>query len=394
MTGFFVFVNALLPVGHGNEDYLIWILNRAMIGLFMSGGGPNIQSLASDLLSKDEKSKFFGLISLVWSIAQVSALIISAFLFQYGYWRYYYLVCSILYFCLAIYILAIFKEPKRGIQEHALKEVVSRDDVTYTYKMDKETTKKVLFSRTNLLVFAEGIFSGIFFGVIDLVMLPYIQSSPRNISPSMTGLFMLLFGIPGAIIGNIFFARISDKYGKKDIKNRITLIIFSFCSAIILIILMFLIPLPALTKVEGNSVNTLWLYPIFFAFGIVIFFNSMLFSLFSMNQPVIIQEINLPEGQGTIRSLNQFVEIASYGAGPMIAGYLLITLNYDYLGVILRVLLIGIPGILMWIPVYWTITKDRNTITEILEIRAKELKQAADNRLLEIIKPEKREIAP
>jgi MFS family permease len=373
MTGILVMINGFLPIGGGNQNYIFWVIIRACIGVFMSGGGPNTQSLSSDLLSKAERSQFFGLVSIVWAVVQVCAMIISAFMFQYGYWRVYFYIASSIYLVLAAYLIFYFQEPKRGIQEQALAEVLANDEIKYHYKLNKETVRDTLFSKTNLLVFAEGIFSNVFFGVLDLVLLPYIQSPPRNISPGNTSIFMLIFGIPGALIGSIILARLSDNWGKKNIKNRITLIIISLASAYLIVMGLFLIPLPALTPDQGSQFSIIFEFPIFFWLGLIIFFSRLSFGVFTINQPAVILEINLPEAQGTVRSWGQLVEIASYGSGPLIAGFMLTYFDQDYFGVVFRVFLLTLPGILMWMITYKTIYKDQARIQTILKTRAEEL---------------------
>jgi len=375
MTGVLVFCNGFAPIGGGEQDYLIWLIIRGAIGTFMSGGGPNIHSLSSDLLNKEERSQFFGLVSIVWSVVQVIAMISSAYLYQYGYWREYFYFCGIIFLGLSVYLAVKFKEPKRGIQEQVLTGILANDQIQYQYKLNKETMRSTLLSKTNLLVFIEGIFTNFFFGVLDLVMLPYIQSSPRNISTGTTSLFMLIFGVLGALFGSMYLAKFSDKWGSKNIKNRITLIIISLIITDIAVLTLFAIPLPALTTEQGSNFSLIIYYPVFFWLGLIVFISRVTMGLFGINQPPVIQEINLPEAQGTIRSWGQLVEIASYGAGPLIAGIMLEQMNQDYFGVIFRTFFLCLPGIFMWMTTYKTIQKDQARIQDILKLRAVELSQ-------------------
>ncbi|MCP4762658.1 MAG: MFS transporter, partial [archaeon] len=221
-TGFFIFINGFMPVGGGFNSYIIWLVNHAIIGLCMAGGNPNISSFVSDLLDKDEKSQFFGLASIVWRVSGVVATIVGVIFFQIGLWRLYYWYCGIPFFFLFFWFTFKFKEPKRGVQEKALKGLLKNSKIKYEYQLSKETLRSTVFSKTNVLILLEGIFSGIFFGVLDLVLLPYIQSPPRNISPVNSSIFMFAFGIPGAFIGTFIFSKISDKYGSRNLKNRVT----------------------------------------------------------------------------------------------------------------------------------------------------------------------------
>ncbi|MCP4761342.1 MAG: MFS transporter [archaeon] len=184
---------------------------------------------------------------------------------------------------------------------------------------------------------------------------------------------MFAFGIPGAFIGTFIFSKISDKYGSRNLKNRVTLIIIALSTAFIAVFGLFFIPLPELTLEQGKNMSIIIQYPIFLILGVIVFFSGFIMAIFAVNQPPIIQEINLPEAQGTIASWNQLVEVVGYGSGPIIGGYFLQTLNNDYLGAVGRVIFLGIPGVLMWVITYWTINKDKNRIKTILEQRAEEL---------------------
>ena len=266
-----------------------------------------------------------------------------------------------------------FQVPKRGIQEKELRDVLEESEVEYEYRINKDTMKSTLLSPTNLFIFLEGIFTNVFFGVLNLVILPYIQSPPKNISPSNSSLFILIFGVPGALFGTLYLAKLSDKYGSKNIKSRITFIIISISSSFLFFVLLFVLPLPNLTPAEGNNMGILFDYPIFWLMGIILFFSRTVMSVFRINQQPLIQEINLPEAQGTIRSWNQLVEIASFGSGPVIAGWLLENSNNDYLGSMLQMTWFIIPGILFWFFTYKTVERDKNRISNILHDRAVEL---------------------
>jgi hypothetical protein len=53
---------------------------------------------------------------------------------------------------------------------------------------------------------------------------PYLQSEPYNISPIVNGILIIIFGMPDAIFGGIVFGKISDTFGKRNIKWRVLII--------------------------------------------------------------------------------------------------------------------------------------------------------------------------
>ncbi|MHA1472178.1 MAG: hypothetical protein ACTSQW_03670, partial [Promethearchaeota archaeon] len=92
-----------------------------------------------------------------------------------------------------------------------------------------------------------------------------------------------------------------------------------------------------------------------------------------VNQPPVLQEINLPEAQGQIVSWNQFLENIGYGLGPLIAGIFISAFgqNYQISAVIIAVFVI--PGIILWgLSLKWY-PSDKNKIKKILEERARVL---------------------
>ncbi len=378
LTGSLIMVNAFLPVGGGLDSYVFWLVFRGFIGGVMSGGGPNSNSLASDLLSSNEKSRYFGYSSISWQGTQVVGMILSAVMFSTGYWQLFYIVSGASFLAYTAFITVDFTEPPRAKTRDEIKNIVGNINVEYKYKMTKETIKDTVLRPTNMLAFAEGIFTSLLFGIIDLVWLPYIQSPPRNISPLGTSIFILIFGIPGAFAGSLVFGRLSDKAGGKNLKRRVLFLATSLIMALVLVFVAFTLPLPELTETEGKHIATMFAYPVFIVFGIVMFFMRANFSIFTVNQPPIIQEINLPEFQGQMASLGQLVEIFSYGTGPLIAGIVLSALNNDYQLAIQHISLIAIPGVAMWfIAIKW-VEQDRARVRSILEHRAREMKIQSD----------------
>ncbi|MBN2151095.1 MAG: MFS transporter [Candidatus Lokiarchaeota archaeon] len=378
-TGSLVLANAFLPVGTGFSSYYAWLALRMTIGAVMSGGGPLGNSLSSDLARSGEKSQYFGYSSIVWQVVQIGSMVLSAFMFSTGeLWRLFFVASAGMFFCMAAFLGLHFKEPARAATHESFARVIGdAEGVKYDYRLTWETVKDTILRPTNILVFSEGIFTNVLFGIIDLIWLPYIQSSPRNISATVTSLFILVYGVPGAILGSFVFAKASDKHGARRLRNRVLIIAASLLGSMVLIIAAFSLPLPALTKAQGADPSKMFAYPVFILFGALLLVMRATFSIFGVNQPPILQEINLPEAQGRIASLGQLVEIFSYGSGPLLAGAVLVAFSQDYQASIQVVSLVAMPGICMWfLAVIW-VEKDQARIKRIVEARARDLKGKA-----------------
>jgi MFS family permease len=179
--------------------------------------------------------------------------------------------------------------------------------------------------------------------------------------------------MPGAIIGSIVFARLSDRLAQKDIMARVNLIVFSIFTLFIALIIIFLVPIPHISAEQGKNVGFLITQWGFLGFGILLFIIRGVLSIYHINQSPILQKINLPEAQGTVSAYNQFLETIGMGIGPVLAGYLLTVFNGNYLYTAIISLLVGLPSALFWLLIRRWIHRDIANIDVILQQRASEL---------------------
>ena len=107
--------------------------------------------------------------------------------------------------------------------------------------------------------------------------------------------------------------------------------------------------------------------------GMCAFFARAVVGIWNINQPPILQAINLPEAQGTVSSANQFLELIGSGTGPIIAGFLLIFFNQNYQITVTLTMGIGIFGGVLWLLAVNWINKDIQRISDILKKRGIEL---------------------
>ena len=274
---------------------------------------------------------------------------------------------------IGVVVLVKAKEPKRGSTQEELKEILKSENAKYNYTLTREMVKKTILAPTNMIAFIEGIFTTILMSIPDFLLLAYVQSSPFNLSPLVITVLMLVTGIPGAIVGSVAFAKLSDRLGKKNISNRLILITISIVVLFGIYLGSFLFPLPHLTVEQGMQISVLFQYPILWVFGGMSFLGKVFITVYSMNQPPILQKINLPEAQGTVGSANQFLEMIGSGLGPIVAGLLLTTLNNNYQITAIITMSIGMIGALFWLIGAKFIKKDIKRISDILKIRAIEL---------------------
>ncbi len=377
--GIGLFFNGFVPEGQGQTTYMFFLVFSLVRGFSIGGFWPLITSHVNDSTEDKERSQFFGAIQALFQLFQIIGMVVSAFSFQNNYWKQYFVIMGILALLFGFIILIRGREPKRGATREELKDVLSSEEVVYEYQLTKETIKSTIVAPTNLIAFFEGIFTTILLAVPDFLLIAYLQSPPYNLSPLVTAVFMILFGLPGGIIGSLAFAKVSDRLGKKNIKNRIYIIVISIIILSSVYMVIFNLPIPNMTAVEGNNLIFILAFPIFWIFGLVAFIARAFGGLWNINQPPILQEINLPEAQGKINSANQFLEALGAGSGPIIAGYILISFNQNFQLTVLITMILGIMGGLLWLLATLWINKDVNRISTILRQREKELSNISDS---------------
>jgi MFS family permease len=371
--GIGLFFNGLVPEGQGGTTFYLFLTFSLVRGFSHGGIWPLISSHVNDSTEDKERSQFFGAMQAMFQLFQIIGMLVSAFAFQNNYWREFFYITGILAIFFGIIILIKGSEPKRGAKREELKNVLSSEEIDYEYQLTKETIKSTIIAPTNLIAFFEGIFTTILLAVPDFLLIAYLQSPPYHFSPLVSAFFMIIFGLPGGVIGSLAFAKISDRLSNKNIKNRIYLIVISIIVLSSVYLALFNIPLPAMSASQGNDFLFVMSFPTIWVMGLIAFIARSIVGLWNINQPPLLQKINLPEAQGKISSANQFLESIGNGTGPIIAGFLLITYGQNYQLTILITTILGMIGGLFWLFSSIWINKDINRISSILKEREIEL---------------------
>ena len=371
--GIGLFFNGLAPAGQSGTTFTFFLVFSLVRGFSIGGIWPLITSHVNDSTEDKERSQFFGVMQAMFQLFQLTGMVVSAFLFQMNYWRQYFFITGIIALILGIIILLKGKEPKRGATREELKDVLSNEEIVYDYQLTKETIKSTIIAPTNLIAFFEGIFTTILLAVPDFLLIAFLQSPPYNLSSLVTAVFMILFGLPGGVIGSLVFAKVSDRLAKRNIKYRIYMIVISIVLLSMAYVVLFNLPLPAISVTEGNNFIFIISIPIFWVMGLVAFIARSIVGLWNINQPPVLQEINLPEAQGKVSSANQFLESIGSGTGPIIAGYLLVIFGQNFQFTVFITMILGIIGGLLWLLSTIWINKDVNRISSLLKEREIEL---------------------
>nr|MDO8108652.1 MFS transporter [Candidatus Sigynarchaeota archaeon] len=366
-----IIVLGFLPAGLGTPSY-VYFLSCMLITYAFDTGQTIRVSYADDRADESERSQFFGLSGLFWQLAWMIGGFISALVFK-DYWRQYFWISGAVTVASGLIISVKGVEPKRGAEKKELKSVLKLDGVEYKYHVNVETFKKTILAPTNIIAFIEGFFTQIVYAIPVLITFAYFQSAPYNISPFVMSIVTFLFGIPGAVVSASVLAKLSDKWGKKAIKNRVYVIIFSLMATYGALLGVFLIPAVPMSPEEGGNLAFFFSHPTHWLIAIMIFAWQMTGGMYSSNQAPVLQKINLPEAQGAMSSANQFLESLGHGTGAIVSGILLSFLNNNYQFTVLIMVLIGFVGSSSWFLTLKWINADVGRVSGILQQRAKEM---------------------
>jgi MFS family permease len=374
LRGFSMAMLGFAIEGQGRQTWIYFLFFIIIFAFFAGGSWPSILSLSNDIVPKTYRSRFFGVLGIMMGLFTTFGFLIASVFVQYGFWRQYFWGVGFFIVFAGFVFFTQIKEPKRGSQEKELYHILKDDSIEYDFQINKETMRKTMLSRTNLIALIEGISTNILMGSIVILVLPYIQTPPHNLSPVFTGVFMIIFGLTGGLIGQLSLAKLSDRYAAQHPIRRVYFIVLSLIVGSTTFALLFFIPLPHLTIEQGKDIPFLLSLPMVWLMGIMFFISSIITSLFLVNQAPLLQEINLPEAQGKITSWNQLVENIGWGIGPLLVGIMLTISNNNYQYTVLLLILCILPGVSLWFIVLKTFGKDREEIRKIIEERAGILK--------------------
>ncbi|MFX0036278.1 MAG: MFS transporter [Candidatus Hermodarchaeota archaeon] len=373
--GFGLVLNGFLPYGLGDLSFYLFFVVLLIQGFFSGAFAPTETSYVNDIVDESMRSRFYGSINAVFQLAQIIGMLVSSFLFQNLLLRQFYWIIGSFIIFEGFLVAFKAREPKRGMNQEELKDVLKSSDIKYNYQLTKETLRNTVLRRTNIVAFVEGIFTTVLLSIPDFLLIAYITGPPHNVAPFTTTIFLLMTGVPGAIIGSISFAKMSDNLAKKKIQHRIYMIITSLIGMFGIFLLIFFLPIPNFSVGAGQNILIIFNHPEFVIMGVLAFLAKMIHTIYFINQPPILQKINLPEAQGKISSANQFLELIGSGLGPIIAGFLLASFNQNYQITVLISASIGMISCLAWLIGAKSINNDIQRISSILKIRAEELKE-------------------
>ena len=281
------------------DTYSEFFILRALTGIGIGGIIPLTYSILGDLYSTKERIKVVTLIGLASGLGIATGQLVAGMMSESVGWRLPFILFSAPNFIMGIVFLLTVKEPSRG----------QMDNNETNFRISDFKDFSSLFKiKTNLLVFLQGIFGTIPWGVFSVFMIDYFVVDKGYLRPTATLVITLVGGM--ALLSSLIGGFVGNKLYRKNSKY---LPLFCGISTILGVIpTAFLINAPMRTE---HNETMLVIYAAC---------TGLLIAMTAPNMKVILMNVNSPYSRGTVFSLYNFADDLGRGFGPFIIGNILI----------------------------------------------------------------------
>ncbi len=281
------------------NNYIEFFIMRVLTGIGIGGIIPITYSILGDLYSATERIKIVTIVGLFSGLGIAVGQLVAGTLSDTLGWRFPFILFAIPNFVLAIIFFLTVKEPDRGKMDHKFKNIKAMSSVDFF---------SIFKVKTNILVFLQGIFGTIPWGVFSIFMIDYFVIEKGYLRPTATLVITLVGGM--ALFSSLAGGYIGNRLYKKNPK-----FLPLFCGIVTII---GVIPTSLLInspfKTENNSIELL----------IYAFCTGLFIAMTAPNMKAILLNVNGPYSRGTVFSLYNFADDLGRGFGPFIIGNILI----------------------------------------------------------------------
>lgn len=345
------------------QSYDQLLLTRIFTGIGVGALIPIGYSLISDIYEEGKRGKGFGYIQVALGLGSLVGMILAGTLAN---WRTPFIIVAVPNFFLAPLFYWIMVEPKRGEGDKELKDSL-KEGAEYSYKIDLNTVKKSFKTKTNLLIFSQGIIGMIPWGVLTYWLVSFLIVT-RGMERG-TATFVLLIVGSATVLGSIVGGLLGDRFEDRMRGGRAILVGISMFIGAVASIGLIVYPLPRTLAVRDWIILTIYVF---------LFLQTITFA--APNVPAIISQVNLPEDRGTVFGVFNILNNGGMALGPVFAGFLvglLVSFGYGRPLAYRNAMIIGaafwIPASFIWIWLKTQYPDDRDNIKDILKKRAEEL---------------------
>ncbi|MFA4701562.1 MFS transporter [Pyrococcus kukulkanii] len=347
------------------QNYYQLLAMRFLTGIGIGSIIPIGYSLIADMFEEEKRGRGYAYIETAFGFGVLFGMILAGMIPD---WRPPFILVSVPNFILAPLFYIIAEEPKRGAGEKELRELLEAG-YEYKYRLSLDVIKKSLKTKTNILIFLQGIIGTVPWGVIMYWLVSFFIVT-RGMEKDTATLVLLLIGL-SSVLGSLIGGFAGDYFESKWRGGRAVITGLAIFIGMVAAIGLILYPLPSELTFKH------WIGLAIYSFALIQFVSYA-----GPNVRAIISQVNLPEDRGTVFGLFNILDNVGKAIGPLFGGFLielLMGMGYSKPLAYQYTLLIGalfwIPCAAMWLWIKKSYPEDRDKIKEILKKRAEELKR-------------------
>jgi len=276
---------------------------RILTGFGVGASFPIIFSMLGDMYGEKRRATAVAWMTTVMGIGQILGQVVSGYLSPMIGWRPPFIVVSVPTL-IALAAFAVFvREPKRGAAESSIESLVA-SGLAYPRTIRVSDYLRLFTTKTNLLLFVQGIMGTVPWGAIPLFLVKFMSEN-RGLSEAGANTAFLLFAagnvvgtILGGLAGGVAFRRAAKSLPRfcawtTLVGAGITIYLFAFLSS------------PSLLVTLGIG-----------------FLAAFFVSMTGPNMRTMLLDVNVPENRGAIFSVFNLTDSVGTGLGKFIGGIL------------------------------------------------------------------------
>ncbi|HEC96168.1 MAG TPA: MFS transporter, partial [Euryarchaeota archaeon] len=239
--------------------------------------------------------------------------------------------------------------------------------VEYTYRLSWEAVVRSFTTRTNVLIFVQGILGTVPWGVILYWLVSFLEVT-RGLDKTSATFVLLILGV-ATVIGSLVGGILGDVFENRRRGGRAILTGLAIFIGMLATIGLVLYPIPSQLSLKD------WIFIVIYSIVLI-----QLVSYAGPNVRAIISQVNPPEDRGTVFGVFNIMDNVGKAIGPYLAGLLieiLMRMGYTepdaYMWTMIYGSLFWIPCAAVWIWLVRWYPRDKEALDKMLEERAKEL---------------------
>jgi MFS family permease len=336
---------------------------RFLTGIGIGSIIPIGYSLIADMFEESKRGRGYSYMETAFGFGTLLGMIMAGIIAG---WRLPFILAAVPNFFLAPLFYFVAEEPKRGEGEKELREALEQG-YEYSYRISWEAVKKSFATKTNQLIFLQGIIGTVPWGIVMYWLISFLQVT-RGMDKTTSTFVLLLVGI-SSVLGSLVGGILGDYFEARWRGGRAILTGIAIFIGMLAAIGIILYPLPShLTPKD-------WAFIAAYSFLFIQFVSYA-----GPNVRAIVSQVNLPEDRGTIFGVFNILDNVGKATGPLLGGLMiewLMGIGYSKPLAYQYTLLIGslfwLPCALVWLWIRRSYPEDREAVKETLKKRVEEL---------------------